>query len=130
MARDRSSMVADGDQKSLPMNENDLLVAGIDTISTTTEWAMTKLMQHPNKMTKLVEELDIVVGSYNIVEESHIPRLLYLQAVIKETLRSHPPVPLLVPHMPSKTCIVTGYTIPKHSHIFINAWAIQRDPEF
>ncbi|XVE64097.1 hypothetical protein DITRI_Ditri07aG0074100 [Diplodiscus trichospermus] len=108
----------------------DLLLGGIDTISTTTEWAITELMRHPDKMTRLVKELDTVVGNDNIVEESHLSRLLYLQAVIKETLRLHPPVPLLVPHMPSKTCIVAGYTIPKHSRIFFNVWAIQRDPEF
>ncbi|XP_022754762.1 cytochrome P450 76C4-like [Durio zibethinus] len=73
------------------------------------------------------EELETVVGNQNIVEESHLPRLLYLEAVAKETLRIHPAAPLLVPHMPSKTCVVAGYTIPKHSRV---AWATQRDPEF
>ncbi|XVE64103.1 hypothetical protein DITRI_Ditri07aG0074700 [Diplodiscus trichospermus] len=125
----------DDHKNSLSMNEVkalllDLLIGGTDTISTTTEWAMTELMRHPDKMTRVVEELDKVVGNQKIVEESHLPRLQYLQAVIKETLRIHPPAPLLIPHGPSKTCIVAGYTIPKHSSVFINAWAIQRDPEF
>ncbi|XVE64101.1 hypothetical protein DITRI_Ditri07aG0074500 [Diplodiscus trichospermus] len=125
----------DDHKNSLSMNEVkalllDLLIGGTDTIYTTTEWAMTELMRHPDKMTRLVEELDKVVGNQNIVEESHLPRLQYLQAVIKETLRIHPPAPLLIPHVPSKTCILAGYTIPKHSSVFINAWAIQRDPEF
>ncbi|XWS61026.1 hypothetical protein CRYUN_Cryun07bG0090400 [Craigia yunnanensis] len=123
------------DKTSLSMNEVkalllDMMVGGTDTIPTTIEWAMTELLRHPDKMRRVVEELETVVGNQNIMEESHLPRLLYLEAVVKETLRIHPVIPLLMPHMPSKTCIVAGYTIPKHSRIFFNAWAIQRDPEF
>ncbi|GMJ14919.1 cytochrome P450, family 706, subfamily A, polypeptide 6 [Hibiscus trionum] len=108
----------------------DLMVGGTDTIPTTIEWAMTELLRHPDIMMKLAEELDTVVEKQNMVEESHLPRLHYLDAVIKETLRLHPVIPLLLPHMPSKTSIVAGYTIPKHSRVFINAWAMQRDPRF
>ncbi|XVF53971.1 hypothetical protein PTKIN_Ptkin05aG0143500 [Pterospermum kingtungense] len=123
------------DKTSISMNEIkalllDMLIGGSDTIPTTVEWAMTELLRHPDKMKIAVEELDTVVGNQNIVEESHLPRLPYVEAVAKETLRLHPAAPLLVPHMPSETCIVAGYTVPKHSRIFINAWAIQRDPEF
>ncbi|XWS61025.1 hypothetical protein CRYUN_Cryun07bG0090300 [Craigia yunnanensis] len=125
-----------GDYKtSLSMDEIkgllvDLIVASTDTTSVTVEWAMTELLRNPEKMRKLVEELDRVVGDQNIAEESHLPQLLYLAAVIKETLRLHPPTPLLVTRKPSKTCIVAGYTIPKVSRVVFNAWAIQRDPEF
>ncbi|XVF12362.1 hypothetical protein REPUB_Repub08aG0110600 [Reevesia pubescens] len=108
----------------------DMMVGGTDTIPTSVEWAMTELVRHPDKMRRVVEELEAVVGNENIVEESHLRRLLYLEAVVKETLRIYPVAPLLVPHMPSINCTVAGYTIPKHSRIFINAWAIQRDPEF
>ncbi|KAL6986081.1 unspecific monooxygenase [Sarracenia purpurea var. burkii] len=47
---------------------------------------------------------------------------------MKETLRLHTITPLLVPHCPSQPCRVGGYTIPKGARIFINAWAIHRDP--
>ncbi|XP_022765769.1 cytochrome P450 93A3-like [Durio zibethinus] len=126
-----------GDCKSsLSMNEvkalvMDIIIAGTDTTSTTVEWIMTELLRHPDKMRKAVEELDSVVGDQNnIVEESHLPQLVYLDAVIKETLRCHPPIPLLVPRSPSMSCTVAGYTIPKDSRVLFNAWAIQRDPEF
>ncbi|KAE8694237.1 putative Cytochrome P450 [Hibiscus syriacus] len=108
----------------------DMMIGGTDTIPTTVEWAMTELLRHPDKMTKLVQELDMVAGNQNMVEECHLPRLLYLDAVVKETLRLHPVAPLLLPHMPSETTIVAGYTIPKRSRVFINAWAMQRDPKF
>lgn len=107
-----------------------MMLGGTDTIPTTVEWAMTELLRHPDKMRKLLEELDTVVGNENTVEESHLPLLHYLEAVVKEALRLHPPAPLLLPHMPTATTVVAGYTIPKHSRIFVNAWAIQRDPAF
>ena len=46
---------------------------------------------------------------------------------MKEVLRMHPATPLLVPHCPSETVTVGGYTVPEGSRVFINVWAIQRD---
>ena len=104
------------------------MVGGTDTSSNTVEFAMAEIMNKPELMRKTQQELEAVVGKDNIVEESHIHKLPYLHAVMKETLRLHPALPLLVPHCPSETCTVGGYTIPKGSRIFVNVWAIQRDP--
>ncbi|KAM3734924.1 hypothetical protein ACB098_10G051000 [Castanea mollissima] len=106
----------------------DMVVGGTDTTSNTIEFAMAEIMNKPEVMRKTQQELEAVVGKDNIVEESHIHKLPYLHAVMKETLRLHPALPLLVPHCPSETCTVGGYTIPKGSRIFVNVWAIQRDP--
>ncbi|KAL4602574.1 hypothetical protein ACB092_10G062600 [Castanea dentata] len=106
----------------------DMMVGGTDTSSNTIEFAMAEIMNKPEVMRKTQQELEAVVGKDNIVEESHIHKLPYLHAVIKETLRLHAVVPLLVPHCPSETCTVGGYTIPNGSRIFVNVWAIQRDP--
>ncbi|PIA32656.1 hypothetical protein AQUCO_04400087v1 [Aquilegia coerulea] len=107
----------------------DLVVAGTDTTATTVEWAMAEIMNHPEIMKKLQEELVTVVGENGMVEESHIPQLTYLEAVIKETFRFHSVVPFLVPRRPSESCIVGGYTIPKGTQILVNARALQIDPE-
>lgn len=104
------------------------MVGGTDTTSNTLEFAMAEIVNKPEVMRKAQQELEEVVGAENQVEESHIHKLPYLQAIMKETLRLHPPVPLLAPHCPSKSCIVGGYTIPKGSAVFINVWAIHRDP--
>nr|AYM55653.1 cytochrome p450 [Croton stellatopilosus] len=106
----------------------DMIVGGSDTSSNSIEFAMAEIMNKPEVMRKAQEELDRVVGKNNIVEESHMHQLPYLYAIMKEALRLHPTLPLLVPHCPSETTIVGGYTIPKGARVFINVWAIHRDP--
>lgn len=91
---------------------------------------MTEMMLHPKVMTKAHEELTNVVGVNNIVEEFHIHKLEYLHAVVKETLRLHPAAPLLLPRCPSQSCNVGSYTIPKSTKVFLNVWAMHRDPNF
>ncbi|KAK9716442.1 hypothetical protein RND81_06G233700 [Saponaria officinalis] len=107
----------------------DAIVGGVDTTATTVEWAMAELLKHPKKMRLLQEELAEAFGLDNTVDEAHLPKLKYLNAVLKETLRLHSPVALLIPHCSSKTTTVGGYTVPKTSTIFVNLWAIHRDPE-
>nr|WBW48854.1 cytochrome P450 706V17 [Isodon rubescens] len=104
-----------------------VLIGGTDTTSTIMEWVMAELLNHPKVMEKVQQELNEVVGMNNVVEETHIPKLVYLDAVIKETMRVHPIGPLL-PRTPSRDCTVGGYTIPKDSAVFVNVWSIQRDP--
>lgn len=106
----------------------DMVVGGTDTSSNTVELAMAEILNKPEVLKKIQQELDAEVGRDSIVEEHHIFKLPYLQAVMKEALRLHPALPLLVPHCPSESCVVGGYTIPKGSRIFINVWAIHRDP--
>ncbi|XP_073130165.1 flavonoid 3'-monooxygenase-like [Henckelia pumila] len=105
----------------------DMVVGGTDTTSSTVEFALAEMMNKPYIMIKAQQEIDSVVGKNSMVEESHIDKLPYLKAVIKEILRLHPVLPLMVPHCPSKPCIVGGYTVPKGARVFVNVWAIHRD---
>lgn len=108
--------------------QQDVILAGTDTSITTIEWVMVKLLQNPDVMSKVHEELEEVVGLNNMVEESHLPKLKYLDAVIRETFRLQPPVPLLVPRCPTKTVKIGGYIVPKGSSVFLHMGVIQRDP--
>ncbi|CAN4094846.1 unnamed protein product [Withania somnifera] len=107
----------------------DLLIASTDTTSTAIDWILTELLRHPKVMKKLQNELEQAVGINRMVEESDLERLKYLDMVIKEGLRLHPPSPLLVPRESIEDCIVDGFDIPKGSRVFVNAWSIGRDPD-
>ncbi|CAN0841973.1 Geraniol 8-hydroxylase [Linum grandiflorum] len=107
----------------------DMIVGGTDTSVNSIEFAMAEMLNNPQILKRAQQELDEVVGQDNIVEESHIPKLPYLDCIMKESLRLHPPSPLLIPHCnPSQDCVVGGYTIPRGSRIFVNVWSIHRDP--
>ncbi|CAI0409768.1 unnamed protein product [Linum tenue] len=115
-------------REELGLTYQDLFVAGTDTTATTLEWAMAELLRNPKALTKLKEELDQTIGKENHLNESDIPRLPYLQAVIKEIFRLHPPLPLLLPHKAGVDVEIDGFTVPKGAQILVNLWAIGRDP--
>ncbi|KAF3773616.1 Cytochrome P450 82A1 [Nymphaea thermarum] len=104
----------------------DLVMAGSETSSNTIEWAMTELLRHPDKMAAARSELKQVIGACNFVKESDIMHLPYLAAVMKETLRLHPPAPL-IPRRADATTTIRGFTIPKHTQMLINVWALGND---
>ncbi|KAI3824128.1 hypothetical protein L1987_05577 [Smallanthus sonchifolius] len=106
----------------------DLYGAGTDTTSSTLEWAMAEVLRNPHTMTKAKQELEEVIGKGKIVKEDDVSRLPYLSCIVKETLRLHPPVPLLLPRKVVKQVNLNGYTIPEGTQVLVNAWAIGRDP--
>ncbi|XP_057498251.1 iridoid oxidase [Actinidia eriantha] len=108
----------------------EMFTAGTDTTTSTLEWAMAELLHNPKTLKKLQAELRSVIGGPNKkLKEKDMESLLYLKAVIKETLRLHPPLPFLVPHMAMDSCNMLGYHIPKETQILVNVWAIGRDPK-
>ncbi|CAL0308412.1 unnamed protein product [Lupinus luteus] len=106
----------------------DLFVAGTDTITSTVEWAMAELLQNPNIMSKAKVELEEIIGKENLIEESDIAKLPYLHAIIKETFRLHPAAPLLLPRIAEVDVEMNNYIVPKGAQIFVNVWAMGRDP--
>ncbi|KAL5722176.1 hypothetical protein ACHQM5_005726 [Ranunculus cassubicifolius] len=105
----------------------DMLGGSLDTSSSTIEWALAELVTHPQVMKKLQEELVNIVGLHRTVEEADLPKLDYLNMVVKETMRLHPVVPLLLPRESIEDILIGGYHIAKSTRIIVNAWAIGRD---
>lgn len=106
-----------------------MFFAGSETTSTSIEWAMAELLLNPEAMAKAKAELTRSIGPNRRLEETDIDNLPYLNAVVKETLRLHPPVPLLIPREAKNDTNFMGYSIPKKTKVLINAWAIGRDPD-
>ncbi|KAF7828927.1 cytochrome P450 84A1 [Senna tora] len=105
----------------------DVMFGGTETVASAIEWAMSELMRSPEDLKRVQQELADVVGLDRTVEESDFDNLTYLRCVLKETLRLHPPIPLLL-HETAEDAVVSGYFIPKKARVMINAWAIGRDP--
>lgn len=89
---------------------------------------MAELISHPESMKRAQDELELVVGGDRLVEESDLPNLPYLQAVIKEVYRMHPAVPLALPRESTKPSEVLGYKLPARTQLILNIAAIHRDP--
>jgi cytochrome P450 len=107
----------------------DMFAAGIDTSSIVLEYAMVHLVKNPHLMAKLQAEISSnTPRGQEMVKEENLDSMTYLKAVVKETLRLHPPAPLLLPHLSMETCDVNGYTIPAGTRVIVNAWALGRDP--
>ncbi|XP_057851888.2 cytochrome P450 71AU50 isoform X1 [Cryptomeria japonica] len=106
----------------------DSLSAATDTSGGTLEWAMSELLRNSSSLKKAQCELDSIIGFNRMVEEYDLPHLHYLQSVVKETLRLHPSVPMLLPHQSMEQSTLEGYQIPKNTQVIVNAWAIGRDP--
>ncbi|KAM0862288.1 hypothetical protein ACQ4PT_045350 [Festuca glaucescens] len=108
---------------------NDLLGAGSETSATTLHWAMAELMRDPKKLRRAQDEVRGAFAGDSRVREEALPELRYLKLVIKETLRLHPAVPLLVPRECQEPCRILGYDVPVGTMVLVNAWAIGRDVE-
>ncbi|XP_074310024.1 cytochrome P450 78A4-like [Silene latifolia] len=102
---------------------------GADTVATLLEWIMARMTMHPDIQAKAQEELDSCVGPDKAVQDSDIQNLPYLQAIVKEVLRMHPPGPLLSwSRLAIHDVYIDKVMIPAGTTAMVNMWAITHDP--
>ncbi|KAG8383445.1 hypothetical protein BUALT_Bualt04G0014000 [Buddleja alternifolia] len=120
----------DGDEK---LDEDDMIAVlwemifrGTDTTALLTEWVMAELVLHPEVQAKLRKELDGAAGALTDADVAGLP---YLQAVVKEALRVHPPGPLLswARLSTSDVHLSNGMVVPAATTAMVNMWAITHD---
>lgn len=107
-----------------------MIFRGTDTVAVLIEWILARLVRHVDTQLNIQHELDRVVGRSRAVTESDVTSLAYLQAVVKEVLRLHPPGPLLSwARLAITDTIVDGHVVPAGTTAMVNMWAITRDPQ-
>jgi len=106
-----------------------MLIAGAtDTTAVTMTWALSLLLNNHHALKKVKDELDEHVGKERLVNESDINKLVYLQAVVKETLRLYPAGPFSGPREFTENCTLGGYKIEAGTRFMLNIWKLHRDP--
>ncbi|KAK4380321.1 hypothetical protein RND71_002183 [Anisodus tanguticus] len=109
----------------------DMFAAGTETTSTTIDWAMVEMIKNPSVLAKVQAEVrEAFREKEETFDESFVEELKYLKLVIKETLRLHPPLPLMLPRECREETCINGYTIPLKTKVIVNVWAIGRDPKY
>lgn len=103
-------------------------MAASDSTRFTMIWALTQLLNNRDVLKKVQEELDAHIGRERLPCESDSKNLVYLHAVIKETLRLNTPAPMGFPHESMEDCTVGGYHVPAGTRLMVNIAKIQRDP--
>ncbi|GAB2217002.1 hypothetical protein Droror1_Dr00000156 [Drosera rotundifolia] len=106
-----------------------IFLGGSDTTTVTLTWALSLVLNNPQVLKKAHEELDARVGRDRQVNDSDTKNLVYLQAIIKETMRLYPAGPILAPRESVTDCIVAGYYVPACTRLMINLWKLQSDPK-
>ncbi|KAK8510395.1 hypothetical protein V6N11_082442 [Hibiscus sabdariffa] len=131
------AMMSVMDDDSIPIEEADttikatclnLILGGVDPSAITFTWAVSLLLNNSRVLKKAQDELDIHVGKHRQVQESDINNLVYLQAIMKETLRLHPPAPLSAPREAMEDCTIAGFHVPAGTRLVLNIWKLHRDP--
>ena len=88
-----------------------MLFAGHHTSSGTSAWTLIELMRHPDVMAEVVEELDDLYADGSEISFQALRSIPKLESVIKETLRLHPPLIILMRQVVEEIELA-GHTIP------------------
>jgi hypothetical protein len=96
-------------------------VIAIQTVSALVTFFLAMLV-YPDVQIKAREELDRVIGNERLPVSSDLKQLPYIEAIMKETQRWHPLLPMGVPHASTKEDIYRGYRIPKGAILMPNIW--------
>ncbi|GMH29631.1 hypothetical protein Nepgr_031474 [Nepenthes gracilis] len=105
-----------------------MIFGGTDTTTSTLIWAVSLLLNNRHVLKKALDEFDTIVGKERLVNDSDMENLVYLQAIIKETMRLYPAAPLSGPREAISDCNISGYHVRAGTRLCINIHKIHRDP--
>ncbi|XP_039171593.1 cytochrome P450 82A3-like [Eucalyptus grandis] len=114
-------------KKEEESSSGSMIAGGTDTTAITLTWALALLLNNPLAIKRTQAEQDVHVGRHRMVKESDLIKLAYVQAIVKETLRFHPPALLSGMREVTQDCTIGGYRVPAGTRLIVNLWKLQRD---
>ncbi|MEO7507666.1 MAG: cytochrome P450 [Pyrinomonadaceae bacterium] len=106
-----------------------LFIAGHETTANALVWTWYLLSQNPEVEARLHAELDLVLEVGRPLTPADLPKLVYTERVIAESMRLYPPA-WAVGRKAVRDCQIGEYTIPANSLILVNIFGVHRDPRF
>ncbi|XP_015965785.1 cytochrome P450 78A5-like [Arachis duranensis] len=107
----------------------EMIFRGTDTVAILLEWVLARMVLHPDMQAKAQGEIDEVVGSRPVLDID-IPNLPYLQCIVKEALRLHPPGPLLSwARLAIRDVFIGDKLVPAGTTAMVNMWAITHNED-
>uniref|UniRef100_A0A8C5SPP7 Cytochrome P450 family 27 subfamily B member 1 n=1 Tax=Laticauda laticaudata TaxID=8630 RepID=A0A8C5SPP7_LATLA len=116
--------------KSIYGNVTELLLAGVDTISSTLSWSLYELSRHPQIQAAVHEEIATVMQEGLIPTAADVAQMPLLKAVVKEVLRLYPVIPGNARVISDRDIQVGDYMIPKKTLITLCHYATSRDETY
>ena len=115
------------------------VIAGRDTTASALSWVFWELTQHADVCERVVEEIDRVLQGESPTYDDVTNKMPYMQAVIKETMRLHPPIPMVfikyvvnfrfdqrIPFLQDTKMAINDDTLPDGTHIPAGANVVYR----
>lgn len=107
-----------------------LIIAGSDTTATLLSGATYYLLTNKVALEKVCDEVRSTFQSEGNITFTSVTRLPYLNAVIEESLRLYPPVPVTLPRqtLPEGN-VVDGHFVPGNTTVGVNHWSAYRSKD-
>ncbi|KAK1772874.1 cytochrome P450 [Phialemonium atrogriseum] len=115
-------------EEEMTAHASTLIIAGGETTATCMVAAVYYLLKSPPALEKLASEIRTRYTSYSEIDANSALQLPYLQAVINEALRIHPPGSQGFPRV-SPGCEIDGFWVPKGAEVYTSAWTVTHDPK-
>ncbi|TVU31389.1 hypothetical protein EJB05_23073, partial [Eragrostis curvula] len=116
------------DPSCIKTRKNESLIDVLIGLMKDRQGSLTFSRDHVKAVLTVQDEVRTAVSKKEMVQPEDLPKLKYLKMVVMETLRLHPAVPLLVPRVTLRDIKISGYDVPAKTRLFLNAWAIGKDP--
>ncbi|XP_049880753.1 cytochrome P450 4C1-like [Pectinophora gossypiella] len=121
---------ADGSLSDTEIREevDTMVSAGFETSATLLTFALVVIGSYPEVQEKMYQELEEVFeGSDRDVHKYDLPKLVYMDAVLKETMRLYPVIPIIARYV-DRDIQIKNYTLKAGTSCFLHIYGVHRHP--